>query len=66
MWKIYFRFLINKDFGITSFYLLPSIEYFRDKTFDEDGDCSFNILLSWLFWSLSITRYWGSVYENVK
>ena len=64
MWKVYFRYLIRKEFGMTSFYLFPTIEYFRDKTFDDDGDCSFDISLSWLFWSLTFTRYWGSAYSK--
>ena len=62
MWKIYFS--NNNKCEITSFYFLPSIEYFRDKTFDDRGDCSFNISLSWLFWSLTFTRYWGSAYDK--
>ena len=64
MWKLYFGSLNRKEFGMIRFYLLPSIEYFRDKTFDEDGDCSFNISFSWLFWSITISRYWGNVYEK--
>ena len=64
MWKLYFSYLNKKYTGMTSFYLLPSIEYFRDRTFDDNGDCSFNISLSWLFWSLTLTRYWGSAYEE--
>lgn len=64
MWKVYFRFLIRKEIGMTSFYLLPTISYFRDKTFDTDGDCSFDVSFSWLFWSLTFSRYWGSVYEK--
>lgn len=43
MWKVYFGCLIHKEIGMTSFYLLPTISYFRDKVFDEDGDCSFDI-----------------------
>lgn len=66
MWKIYFSYTNKNDVGITSFYLLPTIEYLRDRTFDEDGDCSFDISFCWLFWSLTFTRYWGSVYDREK
>lgn len=54
----------HKNLGFTHFYFLPSIEYFRDKTFDEDGDCSFNIDFSWLFFNVTLTVYWGSAYEK--
>lgn len=54
----------RKITSMTSFYLLPSIEYFRDTTFDEDGDCSFDICIMWFFWGITISRYWGSVYEQ--
>lgn len=64
MWKCYFSSNNKKEFGMTVFYLLPTIEYFRDKTFDKDGDCSLSISLSWLFWSLTFTRYWGTAYEK--
>ena len=62
MWRIYFG--NNNKCEMIDFFLLPSIEYFRDKTFDENGDCSFNISFSWLFWSLTFSRYWGSVYKK--
>ncbi len=64
MWEIYFSYNNDKELGMTSFYLLPTIEYFRDKIFDKDGDCSFNICFQWLFWSVTFTRYWGSAYEK--
>lgn len=64
MWRIYFSYNNKKESEITSFYLLPTIEYFRDRTFDMDGDCSFNISFQWLFWSLTLTRYWESIYKK--
>lgn len=67
MWKTYFHYNNSKDeHGMISFYFLPTIEYFRYRTFDDYGYCSFNISLQWLFWSLTFTRYWGSVFENNK
>lgn len=68
-WQVYFRHLRlrKKDemgFESTLFYLLPSISYYRDKTFDEDGDCSFEISFNWLFWSIMVGRYWGSAYAK--
>lgn len=58
MWKLYLAYQ-NKT-GMTVFYLLPTIEYFRDKDFDDEDYCSFDISFSWLFWSLTLTRYWKS------
>ena len=70
MWKVYFSNNFKKEHreltGLTSFYLLPSIEYFRDTTFDDYGDCSFDISFNWLFWSITFTRYWGEIYESKK
>lgn len=65
MWEVHFSFSNKKETGMTIFYLLPSIEYFRDRIFDEEGDCSFNISFSWLFWSMTFTRCWGSIYKKI-
>ena len=64
MWKMYVNYNNKKETGMTNFYLLPTIEYFRDRTFDREGDFSFNISFQWLFWSLTLTRYWGSIYNK--
>lgn len=67
MVKVYFKRTINKKTDImTHFYLLPTIEYFRDKLFDDDGDYSFDIIFGWLFWMVTITRYWGNSYGKHK
>lgn len=34
MWQVYFSYNNKKETEMTSFYLLPTIEYFRDRTFD--------------------------------
>ena len=47
----------------TTFYLVPTIFYNHSKMFDLPGeDCSFSISLAWLFWEISLDRYWGSCY----
>lgn len=48
----------------TFFYLLPTIEYSRMFfSFDED-DQNFDIHFEWLFWKISVSRYWGDVYKR--
>ena len=48
--------------GWTSCVFLPTIEYFRDTTFNDDDDYSFQITFEWLFWHIKFTRYWGKTY----
>ena len=48
--------------NMTTFYLLPTIEFFLDKSFDDDQ--SFDIKFLWLFWSFEISKCWGSVYKK--
>lgn len=52
----------NKLF--TYFYLLPTIEYIRDKTFLDPDDNVFYIKFAWLFWECDIFRYWGDAYKK--
>lgn len=64
MWKVYFKFRKDKN-GITSFYLIPTVDYYRDRYMEDDGDdCSFDITFRWLFWTLTFTRYWGTLYQR--
>lgn len=68
MWDVHWSNRLNKETrnlsGITVFYLLPTIEYFRDRTFDDEEDYSFNITFEWLFCSLTFTKYWGESYKK--
>ena len=60
MFDIYiFNLYKWEDLGMITFYLLPTIEFFRDDINDDIGDYSFDISLNWLFWSLTFTKYWG-------
>lgn len=62
-WSLNFRHHFNND-GMTNFYLLPTVEFFRDRCLDDIGDFSFDISFAWLFWSLTFTRYWGDAHEK--
>lgn len=65
MFDIHFHCLNQwKLYGMITFYLLPSIEFFRDNVNDDIKDYSFDISLSWLFWSITFTKYWGNAYKN--
>lgn len=47
-------------------HLLPTINLWIDNIFDKNGapeDCSFNITFQWLWFGLTIFRYWGSNYN---
>lgn len=46
-----------KSFGMITFYLLPSIEFFKDDINDDIEDYCFNLSFSWLFWSITFTKY---------
>lgn len=65
-WRVYFnnRLKIKKDIGMMSFYLLPTIEYFSDNEYDNNSDYSFNISFNWLLWGITISRYWGDIYDR--
>lgn len=52
-----------KTFGMITFYLLPSIEFFRDNVNDNLEDYCFNISFNWLFWCVTFTKYWGNAYK---
>ena len=49
---------------MTTFDLLPSIEYFHDKAFEDEEDYNISIMFSWLFWCFSITAHWGKSYNK--
>lgn len=60
-WELY----LFKHYGEsgTTFYLIPTIFYDHLKMFEIPGeDCSFKISFAWLFWEISLERYWGSDY----
>ncbi len=64
-WNLYFSYNKNTPvLGFTSCYVLPTIEYFRDRSLDENGDCSCQINFHWIFWTITLARYWGSAYEK--
>ena len=48
----------NHPSGIITFYLLPTIEISKDEILNEDGDCSFDIIFGWLFWTFAIIVSW--------
>lgn len=50
------------EIGITKFYLFPTVEFYIDKTLDDDQ--GIDVKFEWLFWSFEISKCWGSVYEN--
>lgn len=51
------------DYG-TTFYLVPTLFYYRSKIFDDcTQERSFKIAFTWLFWQISIERYWGNDYK---
>ena len=66
-WKVYFnnRLRIKRDIGMLTFYLLPTIEYFDDNN-EHISDYSFNISFNWLLWGITISRYWGNVYDKFR
>jgi hypothetical protein len=45
-WSIRFSRIWNKEIGVYSFYLLPSISYYKDEIFKEEE--FFNIKFEWL------------------
>lgn len=53
-----------KTSGMIIFYLLPSIEFFRDDINDDVEDYCFNLSFNWLFWSLTFIKYWGNAYKK--
>lgn len=65
-WRVYFnnKLKIKRDIGMMSFYLLPTIEYFSDNEYDSNSDYSFNISFNWLLWGITISRYWGDIYDR--
>lgn len=52
------------EFNYTEFNLLPAIEYVRSKAFEFENDHCFSISFKWLFWKISINRYWGEIYKK--
>ena len=54
-WKIHFTNHFRTEAGYTKFLLLPTIEFFTDKTFETR---STSIGLIWLFWELSFDTGW--------
>lgn len=57
-WSKHLSYTNKKKSGMTIFYLLPTIEYFRDKDLEIE-DRSFTVFFSWLFWTVSFTRCWN-------
>lgn len=47
----------------TEFYLFPTVNYQRFEEFEFENEHSFAINFVWLFWKLSINRYWGDVFK---
>ena len=47
--------------GYVYFYLLPTIEYHRAFTPNQD-DNSFHIKFKWMFWEFVVSRFWGKTY----
>ena len=56
-WYINFSNNFRTPADFTSFYLLPSISFFKDKI---QNEYTLDIIFEWLFWSFSITRYWNT------
>ena len=48
--------------GTTIFYLLPTVEIFLYRIFDNDQ--GFHVKFEWLFWCFEISKCWGSIYEQ--
>jgi hypothetical protein len=51
-WSIHFSKIWNKKIGVYSFYLLPSVSYYKDEIFEDEE--FFSIKLEWLIWCLYI------------
>ena len=47
------------------FYVFPTIELFLDLD-EEDEDSCFDISFRWLFWTFTISKYWGNTYKKLK
>ena len=60
--SLYFCKHYKTVMNMTTFYLLPTVEFFLDKSFDDDQ--GFDIKFEWLFWSFEISKCWGSVYKR--
>ena len=54
-WKMRFLNNFRTIVGYTRFFVLPTIEVFKDHSFDSN---SLSISFAWLFWEVYISKGW--------